>query len=83
MKTRILSLVFLFAAPAVIAQTEVVEYQYKNNTFSVAEQDKQLARSSTGKIFYTRIKAFDSFNKRQLKPFISREQFVFIGSMFT
>ncbi len=52
MKTRILSLVFLFAAPAAFAQTEVVEYQYKNNTFSVAEQDKQLARSSSGRIFY-------------------------------
>lgn len=76
MKTRILSLTFLLAAPMAFAQTEVVEYQYKNNTFSVAQQDKQLTRSSTGKIFYNRIKAFDSFSKRQLKPFISREQFV-------
>ena len=81
MKSRILSLAILFVAPTAFAQ-EVVDYQYKNNTFSVAQQDKQLTKSSTGKIFYTRIKAFDSFNKRQLKPYISREQFVMYLNRF-
>lgn len=76
MKTRILSLAFLLAAPGAFAQHDKVEYQYKNNTFSVSQQDKQLAKTSTGKIFYTRIKAFDSFSRRDLKPYISREQFV-------
>lgn len=76
MKSRILSTMLLLASTAAFAQTKVVDYQYKNNSFSVAQQDKQLTNASTGKIFYSRLQGFDSFNKKSLKPYMSREHFV-------
>lgn len=66
------ALLSLATLPA-LAQTD---YQYNNNTFSIAQQDKQLTKNSTGKIFYNRIHSFDSFNKASLKTFVSREEFV-------
>lgn len=76
MKSGILSMAFLLAAPVAFAQTDVVDYQYKNNSFSVAQQEKQLTNASTGKLFYSRIHAFDSFSNKSLLPYMSRENFV-------
>lgn len=76
MKSKILLLATIIAAGSATAQMKVVDYQYKNNTFSVAQQDKQLSNKTTGKIFYSRVRAFDSFSKKSVKKYISREDFV-------
>jgi|GEM_PF-2845517 len=76
MKTRILSIALILASTASYAQIKVVERQYKNNGFSVAQQEKQMSRNSTGKIFYTRLQSFDSFSKKSLKPYMSRQSFI-------
>lgn len=82
MKSKLILLSLLLAAGNSYAQMEVVEYQYKNNSFSVAQQEKQLTRESTGKLFYSRLRAFDSFNKASLRPYLSRTQFYsFMGKM--
>lgn len=77
MKASTLSVACILAVSASFAQgSRPVEYQYKNNTFNVAQQDKQLTNVSTGKLFYSRIQAFDSFNRKSLKPFMSKNMFV-------
>lgn len=77
MKNTILSTALLaLASLSANAQTNGVDYQYNNNTFSVAQQDKLFTKNSTGKVFYNRIHSFDSFSKASLKPFVSREEFL-------
>lgn len=75
MKSRILLLAAALVSTTGFAQMKTVEYQYGNNSFSVAQQEAQLTNATTGKLFYTRLKAFDSFNRASLKPYLSRAQF--------
>lgn len=75
MKKLILSAAITISAFSAVAQTEKVDYEYKNNTFSIAEQDQKLRRNSTGEIFYKRLKSFNDISKKSLKKFMSREQF--------
>ncbi|MCB0700771.1 MAG: hypothetical protein H6551_04765 [Chitinophagales bacterium] len=76
MKTRILTLLLAFGATTVFAQNENVERQYKNNGFSVQQQEQRFIPSPTGKKFNSRLKAFDNFSKKSLVSFISRQAFV-------
>lgn len=76
MKKVIYSVLLTIAANSAIAQTNSVNYQYNNNTFSIAQQDKEFTKLGTGKIFYNRLKSFDTFSRKSLKTFISREDFV-------
>lgn len=77
MKYRTLTAAFLtVVALQASAQSNTVDYQYKNNTFSIAQQDKIFTKASTGKVFYTRVRAFDSFSRASLKPFVSRDEFI-------
>lgn len=83
MKNKIFSTAFLaLASLSVFAQTNTVDYQYKNNTFSVVQQEKQLTNASTGEIFNNRIRAFDSFSRKSMKSYMSREHFVTYLSTF-
>lgn len=75
MKTRILGLALVLSASMASAQIKVVDYQYKDNSFSVSQHDKRFTRNTTGKVFYSRLQAFDSFTRASLKPYLSRNQF--------
>lgn len=75
MKSRILLLAGVLVANVGLAQMKTVEYQYGNNSFSVDQQAQQLTNATTGKLFYKRLHAFDSFNRASLKPYLSRDQF--------
>lgn len=76
MKSKVLLLAAIAVSLSASAQIKVVEYKYKDNSLSVAEQDKRFTNTSTGKLFYTRLKAFDSFSRKSILPYISREDFV-------
>lgn len=77
MKSSLFSAAFIALASSTgFCQTNGVDYQYSNNTFSVAQQDKVFTKNGTGKIFYNRIHAFDSFSNASMKNFISREEFM-------
>ena len=75
MKTHILGLALVLLASSATAQIKVVDYQYKDNSFSVSQHDKMLTNKPTGKVYYSRLQAFDSFTKASLKPYLSRDQF--------
>lgn len=76
MKSKVLLLAAIAATVSATAQMKVVEYKYKDNSRSVAEQDKMLTNATTGKLFYSRLRSFDSFSKKSLRKYISREDFV-------
>lgn len=75
MRNKIYTLALLLSSATAFAQNDNVEYRYNNNTFSVADQEKQLTYNSAGSIFYSRLQAFDSFNQKSLAPYVSRAAF--------
>ncbi len=75
MKTHIIALALVLFTSLANAQIKVVDYQYKDNTFSVSQHDKRLTNKTTGKVYYGRLQAFDSFTRASLKPYLSRDQF--------
>lgn len=75
MKQKLLLLAAILCSATSYGQMKTVEYQYSDNTFSVSQQAKQLSNTTTGRIFYNRLRAFDSFNRASLQPYLSRNEF--------
>lgn len=76
MKIKLLLSALVFSALASNAQQENVAYEYKNNSFSVVQQEERFVPNPTGIIFYKRLQSFDSFNKRDLSAFVSQTYFL-------